>query len=131
MRLSVGSAMSDRVVGCDGKHMVYALEVVHAVVVCDVFRSSEHIENRSMNALEALFVRHRHTWNCSGTVYEESDVANHAGLKSLVGCVAQCLETSAGHSGSGYVLCVKLIEVWTCRVSIDFFGPVDTFNLLL
>ena len=59
--LGIGATVSYRVVDHNCRHVVDSPEVIRAVFVGYVLLAPEHIEDWSMDILEFILVRHRHT----------------------------------------------------------------------
>ena len=86
--------MSNRIVDSNSRHMVDAMEVVHAIGISDVTLATKHIEDRRMNAKQLVLAWHRHIGHGNGRIDEEATVANHQQCDAGVGTVVECLQTS-------------------------------------
>ena len=86
--------MPNRIVDSNSRHMVDAMEVVHAIGISDVTLATKHIEDRRMNAKQLVLARHRHIGHGNGRIDEEATVANHQQCNAGVGAVVKRLQTS-------------------------------------
>ena len=133
MRLAIGTAVAHGVVDGAGRHVADAMEVVHAVLVGNVFLSPQDVDDGRVNLLQFLFRRHGHS--AHGLVgilpVEESAVADHERLDAGIGAVEERLQATAGHAGEADVPDVNLLIQGRLRVGILRIGPVDALYLLL
>ena len=95
MSLAVCASVADRVVGCKGRDVVDAVEVVHAVLVCYVCFASEDVYYRTVDVFQLVFLRHWHAWHGCGGIGEEAAVAYHQCGDALVAAVVERLESTA------------------------------------
>ena len=51
MRLTVCAAVTYWIIDSDCRDVLYTLEVVHAVLVCNIFLASKDVDNRTMDFL--------------------------------------------------------------------------------
>ena len=86
--------MSNRIVDSNSRHMVDAMEIVHAIGISDVTLATKHIEDWRMNAKQLVLAWHRHIGHGNGRIDEETTVANHQQCDAGVGTVVECLQTS-------------------------------------
>ena len=94
MRLTIGSTMSNRIVDSNSRHVVDAMEVVHAIGISNVTLATKHIEYWRMNAKQLVLAWHRHIGHGNGRIDEEAAVANHQQCDTGVGAVVKRLQTS-------------------------------------
>ena len=85
-----------------------------------------------MQLLQLGLWRHRHaTHSLTGIrLFEESAVAYHDSLDTLVGTIEECLQTATRHSCYADVLHVQFLIVRRVRVGILCKSPVNALNLL-
>ena len=133
MGLTIGTAMPYGEVDGTGRHVVNAVEVIHAVLVGNIFLTTQQIHNGSVNLLQFLLRRHRHTaYSLMGVLLiEETTIADHQSLDALISTVKECLQSTARHTCHADILQVDLLIVGRLRVSILSESPVDALDLLL
>ena len=104
MRLVVRATMSHRQVDGDGRHMVDAFEVVHAVVVGNVGFTAEDVDDGAVDFLQFSLGNAGHSWHTpctSSTVFgllEEAAIADHDGCDTLVEAIEESLQSAARHA---------------------------------
>ena len=113
VRLTVGAAVTYRKVGSVCGHVLNAVEVVHAVLVGDVFLAAEDVDDGRVNLLQLVLLRHGHVGHGTAGVLllEESAVANHQRGDTFVGTVEECLQTAARHAREADFLHIYLIII--------------------
>ena len=133
MRLPIGTPMAYGEIGSKGGYVLDAMEIVHPILVSDVFLASEDIDDGAMQIVELLLLGHGHTaYSLVGILlFEESAVANHDGFDARVGTVEEGLQSATRHTGHADVADIEFLVIGRLRIGILSNGPVEAFNLLL
>ena len=125
--------MAYGIVHGNSRHMTDTVEVVHTVLVSDVFLTTKNIDNWGMNFFQFFLGRHGHTANGPTCILhlEKAAVANHQQRDTRIGTVEQRLQSAARHTCHTEVLHIYLLIIGRLRVCILRINPVDALNLLL